>query len=336
MNNAFTEEAKIQGIKLRGCLDQYFGGKVEGLSRIKMLAESGKIKKVVLAGMGSSFYSAFCVTSYLTQHKIPAVVLNGYDAARYQWEFVDENTLVIGISQSGKSWELADFFGKLNGRATIVGICNKDESLLNMNSDIKLPMLADSEVFFANRSFLHSLAILNIVACTIAGGDMDSLKAQLYHFVDWLDNYIENRDSLTAPMAELVKDSEMFELLADGPSMSAAMQGGIILREGPAAKTASIMIADYAHDWILSVHPDYADFLCVPEFTEEVEIRMYNSIIERGGRAVIITSNENITPGHNTAVFVHPKCQESIACMYQITCINFILASLLGEGWSRE
>ena len=42
MKNAFTEEAKVQGIKLRGCLERYFGGKVEGLAQIKELAESGK------------------------------------------------------------------------------------------------------------------------------------------------------------------------------------------------------------------------------------------------------------------------------------------------------
>lgn len=336
MKNAFTEEAKVQGIKLRGCLERYFGGKVEGLAQIKELAESGKIKKILLAGMGSSYYSAFSVTGYLTERKIPAVVLNAYDAARYQWEMVEEDTLVIGISQSGKSWELADFFGRLKGRAVIVGICNKEESLLNANSDIKLPMFADSEVYFANRSFLHSLAILNILAYTIAGDDMGQLKAELYRFVDWLEHYIENRDELTAPMAELIRGAGMFEVLADGPSMAAALQGGIILREGPAVKSASIMLADYAHDWILAVDSDYADFLCVPEFTEEVEERMYNSIIERGGRAVILTSNETLTPKHNTAVFVHPKCSESIACMYQIVCINFTMAALLGDGWSRK
>ena len=127
----------------------------------------------------------------------------------------------------------------------------------------------------------------------------------------------------------------MFDVLADGPSMAAAMQGGIILREGPAAKSAAIMLADYAHDWILSVNSEYTEFLCVPEFTEEVEVRMYNRIIEQGGRAIIITANEEVKPNERTAVFVHPKCRESLACMYQIAVINFTMAALLGEGWHR-
>lgn len=335
MKNAFTEEALLQGTKLRGCLDRYFGGEVAGLAAIREMAQNGRIQRVVLAGMGSSYYSAFSVTAYLTGKGIPAVALNAFDAARYQWDLVDDKTLVIGISQSGKSWELADFFKALAGRATIVGICNKEESLLNQNSDIKLPMFADAEVFFANRSFMHSLAILNIVAHTIAGDDIAALKAELYAFVDWLERLIQNRDEMIAPLAAMVKGSDMFDMLADGPSMAAAMQGGIILREGPAARSATIMLADYAHDWILSVNPAYTEFLCVPEFTEEVEVRMYRRIMEKGGRAIVITENENVEPNDKTAVFVHPKCRESLACLYQIAVINFTMASMLGEGWHR-
>lgn len=335
MKNAFIEELLCQKTYLKDCLDRYFSKSVPGLDEIEKLASSGKIRKVVLAGMGSSYYAAFCVSSYLTQKGIPAVVLNGFDAARYQWGHVTEDTLVIGISQSGRSWELAELIDKVKGRAIVAGIFNKEGSRLDTLSDIKLPMYAGTEVFFANRSFLHSLAVLNIVAHVITKDDLEELKEQLYGILGWIDDYSDRYDEFTRPLLGLTRGSDMFEFLADGPSMAAAYQGGIIFREGPAVKTASIMLADFAHDWVLSVNPSYTEILCVPEFTAEVETRMYNTILNKGGKAIVITANKEFKPLENTAVLSHPEVMESLAPMLQITCINYLMAYLLGKGWSR-
>ena len=335
MKNAFLEEAIYEGKYLRECLDNYFRGEVPGLLKIKEMAETGKIKKVLLAGMGSSYYATNCVVSYLTQKGIPSLVLNGFEAARYQWEQVTEGTLVVGISQSGKSWELAELIEKVHDHATVVGIVIKADSRLESLSDIKLPLFAGDEVFFANRSFLNSLAVLNIMAHTIAQDDMEALKKEMYLLTDWVDNYIENHEALTLPLYEMAKNADMYDFLGDGPSMAAAYQGGIIFREGPAAKTASIMLADYAHDWILSVNESYTEILCVPDFTAEVEVRMYNRILENGGKAILITSNEEVQDNSKTAILRHPKFKESLAPMAQIVCMNFLLAYILGDGWHR-
>ncbi len=335
IKNAFIEEIVSEGRYLRGCLDRYFGGQVPGLAQIEALAKAGKIKKVVLAGMGSSYYAAHSVVGYLTQKGVPALVLNGFEAARYQSEQVDKDTLVIGISQSGKSWELAELIDKLQGRAVVAGICNKEGSRLDGLSGIKLPMFAETETFFANRSYLHSIIILNIVSHVIAGDDMGALKTELYKVVDWVDGYIAGYDAYTVPLYEMTKGADMYDFLADGPSMAAALQGGLIFREGPKAKTASIMLADYAHDWVLSVDPSYTEILFVPEFTAEVEVRMYNTIMQKGGRAIILTANDSVEANASTAVLRHPAFRESLAPVVQTVCMNFLMAYILGEGWSR-
>lgn len=335
MNNVFSVELKEQYAKFKNCLDQYFNGKVEGLEKIKEFAQNRRIRKVVLAGMGSSYYSLRAIDSYLNLKGVETVVLNGFEAARYKYRIVDENTLVIGVSQSGKSWELDQFFKKLDKKLAIVGICNKEESLLVSNSDIVLPMFAEPEVYFSNRSFLHSMAILNILAYVIAGDDLDELKRLLYEFAEWLHFAYENRERFYADAEKYLKDAEMYDFIADGDSLASAYQGGITFREGPKAKTNTTMCADYAHDWILSVKKDYAVFMCVPEFTEEVEVRMYNRAIALGGKVILITHNPDVHSDENTAVIRHPVCPDNVAALYQIIVMNLLMAGVLGEGWHR-
>lgn len=335
MKNAFTEEAVLQSGIFKKMLDKYFNNEVEGLNEIKELAEAGKIKKVVIAGMGSSYYASYTVQSYLTKKRIPCIVLNAFDAARYMWEVVDSETLVVGVSQSGKSWELNDFFKNLGGRTKIVGICNKDESLLNTNADIHLPMFAETEVFFANRSFMHSLAILNIMAYTITGDDMSALKKELYDFNDWLANLNANYDEICAPIAQATIGGDMFDVISNGPSIAAGMQAGINFREGPSVRSNWNMLADYAHDWILSVSKGYRVFFFVPKFDEEVAVRMYNRVLEKGGKAIVFTADHDFEFNEFTTVVYHPECSDNIASLYQIALSNFMLAEMLGEGWHR-
>ncbi len=335
MNNVFSVELAEQYGKFKNCLDKYFGGEVAGLNKIKEMAQAGKIRKVVLAGMGSSYYALRAVDSYLNLKGIETVVLNGFEAARYKYKIVDENTLVIGVSQSGKSWELDAFFKELDKKLALVGICNKDESLLVSNSEIVLPMFADPETYFSNRSFLHSMAILNIIAYTIAGDDMDVLKAQLYEFANWLHDAYESRESYYAVAEKYLKNADIYDFIADGDSLASAYQGGITFREGPKAKTCSVMCADYAHDWILSVNKEYAVVMCVPEFKEEVEVRMYNRSIENGGKVLLITHSAEVKDDENTAVIRHPVCPDNVAALYQIVVLNLLLAGVLGEGWHR-
>ena len=335
MNNVFSVELSEQRVKFRECLDKYFVEGVEGLNKIREFTEKGLIKKVVLAGMGSSYYSLRAVESYLNLKGVETVVLNGFEAARYKYRIVDENTLVIGVSQSGKSWELDQFFKKVEKKLAFVGICNKDESLLVRNSDFILPMFAGVETYFSNRSFLHSMAILNIVAHVIARDDMEELKAQLYQFADWLDKAYDDRECYYDIANKFMCGSDMLDFIADGDSLASAYQGGITFREGPKAKTCSVMCTDYAHDWILSVNPEYTVVMCVPEFTEEVEVRMYNRSIENGGKVILITHNAEVKSDEKTCVVTHPVCPDNIAALYQIVVLNLLLAGMLGEGWHR-
>ena len=69
------------------------------LSLPKGMTISGKIDKIIIAGMGGSAVGGDLLKIYLHDLKIPIFVVRDYKLPN----FVDENTLVFAVSYSGNT-----------------------------------------------------------------------------------------------------------------------------------------------------------------------------------------------------------------------------------------
>src|SRR3989338_5769533 len=67
----------------------------------KGISVSGKVDKIVIAGMGGSAVGGDLLKAYMHNSKIPVFVVRDYQVPN----FVDENTLVFAASYSGNTEE---------------------------------------------------------------------------------------------------------------------------------------------------------------------------------------------------------------------------------------
>ncbi len=72
----------------------------------KGMSVSGKVDKIVVAGMGGSAVGGDLLKSYMRNSKIPVFVVRDYKVPN----FVDENTLVFAVSYSGNTEETISAF----------------------------------------------------------------------------------------------------------------------------------------------------------------------------------------------------------------------------------
>ena len=72
----------------------------------KGMAVTGKVDKIVVAGMGGSAVGGDLLKSYMHDSKIPVFVVKDYSLPG----FVDENTLVFCVSYSGNTEETLSVF----------------------------------------------------------------------------------------------------------------------------------------------------------------------------------------------------------------------------------
>ncbi len=337
--NGFLEEVVTEGKVLKELLDYH---KAENpTKKVAALFKAKKLKRILFAGMGSSFYAPYTVVDYLVSKGIPSGVLNAYEASRYQFGMVTADTLLVTISQSGKSKEVMELIHKARGKTNIVGIVNKEDSLLAKEAEYPIFMKAGAENYISNKSFMSTLAVCNLLAADIVGELNEDLYKSLYKLAEWMEEYLLNIETNTVPLFKFINGSTNIDFIANGPSISTSMESGLTFREGPHVTTAAINTADYAHGWDRSVKEGYIGVLSAPGYDPKaldpaapnlltVEARMIDTIIEHGGKVVLITDSA-IKSTEKMFVIQHPQVPERMASLAQTVPCNCLMGWMMGE-----
>ena len=150
--------------KLSNSLDHKFVEAVELISN-----QNGKI---IISGVGKSGNIAAKIAASFTSTGIPAIYLNPVDASHGDMGIIDKNDVLIILSNSGESHELADLinFSKKK-KIKIISITSTYKSLLSKNSDINLILPshieADKLQMIPTTSTTMSLALGDALCCSV-------------------------------------------------------------------------------------------------------------------------------------------------------------------------
>ena len=161
------EVIKLESIalaKLSKSLDIDFIKAVELISK-----QNGKI---IVSGVGKSGNIAGKIAASFTSTGIPAIYLNPVDASHGDMGIIEKNDVLIILSNSGESHELADLinFSKKK-KIKIISITSSKKSLLSKNSDIGLVLPPHSEAdklqTIPTTSTTMSLALGDALCCSV-------------------------------------------------------------------------------------------------------------------------------------------------------------------------
>ncbi len=150
--------------KLSKSLDKNFIKAVELISE-----QNGKI---IISGVGKSGNIAGKIAASFTSTGIPAIYLNPVDASHGDMGIVEKNDVIIILSNSGETHELADLvnFSKKK-KIKIISITSSKRSLLSKNSDISLVLPphaeADKLQTIPTTSTTMSLALGDALCCSV-------------------------------------------------------------------------------------------------------------------------------------------------------------------------
>ncbi len=150
--------------KLSKSLDKSF------IKAVKLISQlSGKL---IISGVGKSGNIAAKIAASFNSTGIPAIYLNPVDASHGDMGIVEKKDLLIILSNSGESYELADLvnFSKKK-RLKIISITSTNKSLLSKNSDINLILPihkeADKLQTIPTTSTTMSLALGDALCCSV-------------------------------------------------------------------------------------------------------------------------------------------------------------------------
>ena len=128
--------------------------------------------KVIISGVGKSGNIAAKIAASFTSTGIPAIYLNPVDASHGDMGIIERNDVLIILSNSGESYELADLinFSKKK-KIKIISITSSNKSLLSKNSDINLMLPTHTEAdklkTIPTTSTTMSLALGDALCCSV-------------------------------------------------------------------------------------------------------------------------------------------------------------------------
>jgi glucosamine 6-phosphate synthetase-like amidotransferase/phosphosugar isomerase protein len=208
---------------------------------------------VVLTGMGSSWFAADVCARRLRRHGIAAVA----ELASVEATFPPSPDLtVIGITASGRSAETAALLEAHHGVSRTIALTNDPSA--SLPADRIVSMHAGIEHGgVACRTYLHTLVALLALEQRLTGVDL-RLGERVRRCAAAIAFLLDRRDGWMPPVLEAIEGTEGMWLLAPAERIGSALQGALMVREGPRRAADGCETGDWNHvDVYLTKTLDY-------------------------------------------------------------------------------
>jgi len=264
-----------------------------------------KARRIIMIACGTSWHAAL-VGEYLFEDlaRIPVEVEYASEF-RYRNPIIDENDVVIAISQSGETADtLAAIEMAKSKGATILGICNVVGSSIPRATHAGTYTHAGPEIGVAStKAFTAQVTVLTLMALRLAKLKGTVPKSRFMQILNELERLPEkvkevlDDNGITEQIAKEFKDTSNFLYLGRGYNFPVALEGALKLKEisyihaegYPAAemKHGPIALID-EHMPVVFIAPNKGIYEKVVSNIQEVKARsgMIIAIVTKGDKTV--------------------------------------------------
>lgn len=257
----------------------------------------GKYRRVVLTGMGASLNALQPLYLSLLACGTSALLVETSELIHFLPRLLDEGTLVIAVSQSGKSAETVRLLDLPGRKSAVIGVTNVADSPLAERADASMVTRAGSEYSVSCKTYVSAIAALAWLGDLLCGGQTGKASADLEQAPGLVRDYLSRwRNHVDALMPELDGVRDLF-FLGRGSSLAAAMNSGLITKESTRFHSEGMSSAAFRHGPFEMVGPQV--FALVYAGDPQVE-RLNRGLVEdirrAGGRAFLCGPHADLEP----------------------------------------
>ncbi len=286
--SSFADEIWEQPEALHRAVDAS-GPALKALSPLAARLRQGDLKRVVLTGMGSSFYAVYPTLGYLIEHGVTAIAFESSELLHYYTPLLDARTLLVAISQSGTSVEVCKLVEGLSRQTPVVGVTNDLSSPLARRSDAVLELRAGHEVTVSSKTYTCTLAVLHLMARALAGGDLEAAVAELRCVADAINEMLPTWQRQADEMVAWLEKARFLTFLGRGPSHASAMTAALIVKETAKFPTEGLSGGQFRHGPIEVTSSELGVFIFAgPGRTRDLSLRLAEELAEKGARVAVI------------------------------------------------
>ena len=299
MQKEIHEQVRSLTDTLAGRVD-FEAGKIR-LPELKLDAEKAKkINRVYITACGTAAYAGMVGKIYLERiARIPTEVMVASEF-RYHDPIVDENTVVLAISQSGETADTLAAMDEARKRgATLWAIVNAIGTQAMRISDGFISMQTGPEIGVAStKAFTAPLVDLYMLAVLLAdlrGGIDDKTRYNLVsdlRLVPDLAGRCLDREKDVKKVARILKDSYNALYLGRGINMPIAYEGALKLKEISYIHAEAYPAGEMKHGPIALVEKNLPVLAIAPKDPwYEKMISQIEQTKARGGMAIVVATD---------------------------------------------
>lgn len=282
----------LEGAYLRDLLAQprAVGDTVAGLHSLSPLPERALIgQQIVLTGIGSSFHALYPLQLRLVRAGRTAFMVETAELVHSQSNLLNERTLVVAVSQSGRSAEIAQLINLIGTRASrpfVIGVTNTLDSPLALGADIVVPLCAGPEFSVSCKTYLSTLVALEWLGGALCGDDLAGVIKELELAAPIVEEYLAQWRAHVAQLTVEFAQLRHLFLLGRGASLAAVGTGALILKESTRFHAEGMSCPAFRHGPFEMVGPGlFAVVFTGEDATAALNEALVRDIRAAGGRA---------------------------------------------------
>jgi glucosamine--fructose-6-phosphate aminotransferase (isomerizing) len=304
-----------------------------GLGDLAKQVKRGKFQRILLTGMGSSLYALYPLNLELVGHGLTALMVETSELVHYEGRFVDPKTLIIAVSQSGRSAEMVRLLDMNRKRSALVAVTNTLDSPLALRADVVVPTCAGQEFSVSCKTYVTALMVLRWIGDTLCGKDSRRTLRELKQAVSAVAGYLAGWEGHVQGLTGEFSNIEHLFFVGRGASLAAVCTGALVVKESDRFHAEGMSSAAFRHGPFEMLSPE--TFVLV--FSGDAKTRNLNrqllrDVREQRGRAELLGHDGSLAALRLPAA---PSSIQPILEILPVQMITLALAAHLGREPGR-
>jgi glucosamine--fructose-6-phosphate aminotransferase (isomerizing) len=253
-------------------------------------AELKNGRQVIITGMGGSFAAGTLLQFGLGESEIPSSVIESSELLYHQHLLLNNNPLIVMISQSGESREVVRLLDELEVRhipCTIIGVTNTANSTLSRRSTYTLLMQAGEEKTVSTKTYTCTLTALVLLMTALNGSDQNAAAHALEQTAQAIESALPGWETQAKRIADRIAKTTFMECLGRGESRASALTAALITKETAKLPTEGMVGGQFRHGPFEVLSPEISVLMFMGISGERTLDQALGADIEARGATVI-------------------------------------------------
>lgn len=297
------------------------------LEKLSRRLRNGRFLRVVLTGMGSSYHALHPLNLELVDRGFTAITVETSELIHYKKRFFDPRTLIVAVSQSGRSAEILRLLEINQGRSSVIGVTNTADSPLATETDVALLTRAGDEFSVSCKTYTSGLMALEWLGSALTGKGLRHERSELAKAeratAEYLDGWKEHVDQLCV----LLEGIRHLFLVGRGASLAAVGTGALIIKEADRFPSEGMSSAAFRHGPFEMLHPGIFVLIFSGDAkTSVLNQKLLQDVRDQGCRTASVGTEAE------SGAFHLPKTTACLRPMLEILPVHMITLALAAQA----